>query len=227
MFRTAGLWPLQPESGRQFPAYSVTGGVIGTVGAALTGTLLLVPATVIVGAIADTLTRRCGICGNEINEGEPSYYHLMEELDDKSGGQTYRPVGKSDRTAQMTPRQSGSGQFQHGSQPPQEVQETSQTNPLDVSQESDDQGAQCEFVFDEMEGKLVPRDLPRSENEANIDLADDLEDNAGVDFETRQFFGLHDETGAPDAAYFPDFADEAPIDIDPFDPIDESPIGGL
>ena len=213
----------QPETGRSFPAYSVIGGLIGAVGAAVTGTLLVVPATVIAGAVADMLTRSCGICGSEIPEGQDAY-RLMEELGDESGGQTYRPVGRSDGTAQMTPQRSGLGQFQHGQQPPQEIQETSQ-NPSDVSQESDDQRTQ-EFVFDEMEGKLVPRDLATGEKGADIDLADGLGDNAEVDFETQQFFGLHDETGAPDADHFRDFADDARLDVDPFEPFDEPPVGG-
>lgn len=214
----------QPESSRSFPAYSVIGAIIGVAGAAATGILLLVPATVIAGAAADTLTRRCGICDSEIAEDEPAY-HLMEELGGESGGQTYRPVGKSDGGAQMIPQQSGLGQFRHRSQPPQEIQETNQ-NLSDVSQESDEQRTQ-EFVFDETEGKLVPQDLLSGENGANIDLADGLEDNPGVDFETRQFSGLHDETGTRDADHFAMFPDDAPIDIDPFDPIDEPPIGGL
>lgn len=215
----------QPESSRSFPAYAVIGGMLGTAGAAMTGTLLFIPAALIAGAAADTLTRSCGICGSEIPEGQDAY-RLMEELGDESGGQTYRPVGRSDGTAQMTPQRSGLGQFQHGSQPPQEIQETSQ-NPSDVSQESDDQRIE-EFVFDEMEGKLVPPDLPADENGADIDLADGFENNTGVDFDAHHSSGLkNDGADAADADHFPDFADDAPIDIDPFDPIDEPPIGGL
>ena len=61
----------QPDHSRGFPAFTIMGGLIGVLGAASTGALLLVPATVFAGMLADT--RRCDVCGEESHQDDLSW----------------------------------------------------------------------------------------------------------------------------------------------------------
>jgi len=90
-------------TGRPFPAFSVAGGVLGSLAAVATGTILLVPAAVVLGAVADS--RRCGLCGAEVQKDEPAY-HMMHELPGESGSPAYRPVQRPPQLAATQDRKS-------------------------------------------------------------------------------------------------------------------------
>ena len=144
----------QTENGYSFPTYSVIGGLIGIFGATVTGTLLLIPATFVAGAITDSLIRRCDICSSEVPDDDPGY-HLMEEFGDELSGQTYKPVGNSSSGTRQAPQQSDSQQLRQNIQPTQKVSENNHSDLLNTSEPFDNQQEQCEFVFDEIDGKLV------------------------------------------------------------------------
>jgi hypothetical protein len=208
----------QTENDKSFPAYTVIGGLVGTLGAAVTGTLLLVPATFIAGAFADSLTRRCEICDSEIEENDPGY-HLMEELGDELSGRSYRPVGKSNPEAQQP--------LQQGSQPAQRVHEGGHSDSLNTPEQFDNPQEQCELTFDEVEGRLV-RQQPSSEEKADdLSLSDGFGDEFSMGFETKRSLSLDDDISADFADPFADFKDDRPLDVNPFGLIDEPPVGEL
>jgi len=217
----------QPENSRPFPAFTVVGGVLGAVGTVLTGTILLVPAAVVAGAVADISSQRCELCDNEIEEDQLAY-HLMEEFDNTGGGQIYKPVKSSAGQRQANPQQPGLRQSPSSFQPPEKIQETSQTLPTKELQESDEEPqAQCEYVFDQMEGKLVQRDTSPGDDTVNINLAENLDGDIEAGFEVPQTFELDDGADFTNSDYFGEFQDDISIDTEPFGPVDDPPVGGF
>lgn len=216
----------QAENGKLFPAYTVIGGLIGTVGAAVTGTLLLIPATVVAGAVADSLTQRCGICDSEIEENDPGY-HLMEELGDELSGRTYRSVGKSNPVTQQPSQQSNSRQPQQGFQPTQRIHESSHSDSSNTFGQFDNQQEQCEFVFDETEGKLVQQQQSSEQNCDDLSLSNGFNNDLNMGSETQQSFELDDGIGDDPTDPFSDFQDDSSLDVNTFGLIDEPPVGEL
>ena len=217
----------QQDVGRAFPAFTVAGGILGTLGAALTGTILAVPAAIVAGAVADISSRRCEMCDTEIEDEEPSY-HLMEELSDPVGGQSYRPVGKSAGFAQSGSQQPGSQRLQEGFQPLGRTTETSEPTLPDPIDKPGNQLEQSEFIYDETEGKLVQKDLPLTQDdEVNVSLGEGFDNNVDVGFEVPQTFELDDGTDFTNSDYFGEFQDDTSIDTEPFGPVDGPSVGGF
>jgi len=163
----------QSENTRSFPSYTVAGSLIGTIGALVGGSLLLVPAAVVAGALADTAARNCGMCGNQISEDEPSY-HLMEELGDEYGGLTYKPVTGSQGPAPKFPQRSCSQATERDGFGPGRTELLIEGNIKESPEECDKQQPQAEYVFDELEGKLVPKDTPIDGTDSAVDSIDDI-----------------------------------------------------
>ncbi len=169
----------QSENTRSFPAFTVAGGLIGTVGSLVGGPLLLVPAAVVAGALADTAARNCGMCGKEISEDEPSY-HLMEELGDEYGGLTYRPVAGSQGPAPQFPQRSYSKLAERDGFNPGRSEPLIEGVINESPEECSKRQPQAEHVFDEVEGKLVLKDIPSN----GTDSAADLINGTGHDIPT-------------------------------------------
>lgn len=216
----------QSENNRPFPAFTVVGGILGTFGAVLTGTILAVPAAIVAGAVADASTQRCDICDGEIEEDQ-SAYNLMEESGNGTGMPTYKSVGGSAGQPQANTQQPYVSPSPRGSQSSREMQEISQTFPSDIYEEPSDQQEECEYVFDELEGKLVQQNLTPYEDTVNINLADGFSGDVDVGFEAPEGFGVDDSPASEGFNNFSDFQDGVSIDIDPFEPTDEPTIGGF
>ncbi len=84
--------------GQRLPIYTITGGSLSTLGAVITGTIVLIPIGLLAGTLADTQGHRCDRCGKELEESEDSY-QLMTEHEDSCGGKVYRPVSVSEETS--------------------------------------------------------------------------------------------------------------------------------
>ncbi len=128
----------EPDTSRPFPAFTVAGGILGTLGAAATGAILLVPAAVIVGVLADS--RRCGMCGTQIEDHAPGY-RMMTTEDDDLVEQVYRPVVR----------------------PPFYEDQPLDQQFLDDPSEALTGRPQPEFVYDHIDGVLAPREGAVSE----------------------------------------------------------------
>jgi len=151
--------PEDEGTGRPFPAFSVAGGVLGSLAAVATGAILLVPAAVVLGAVVDT--RRCGLCGAEVQKDEPAY-HLMHELPGESASPTYRPV---QRPLQSATPQPDFGPPIQGRAPQGRSMEGAgrQFGPaslFDSPEQPKEAKVQADFTFDEARGVLVSKEPP-------------------------------------------------------------------
>jgi len=145
----------QPDLGKSFPAFTVLAGLLGTAGAAVTGALIAVPASLVLGALTDASDLRCGMCDNEI-EPEERPFALMEDLGDDVSGRSFRPVKNAAplqaKSAQPTPvdrsphSRAAAG---HGGQP-----------EADLPNATHDAEDTFVGIFKEHGGKLVPVDPP-------------------------------------------------------------------
>jgi hypothetical protein len=139
---------------RPFPAFTVTGALLGSIGAAASGTLLIVPAAIVAGAALDA-GRRCAVCGAEIGEDDGAY-HLMEEMDDGLGTRSYRAAGPPAPTvARSRPTKRGIGRSQPCAKPPRQPVFG---DSLGHAEEEPEEQHETRFVFDEIEGRLVQAD---------------------------------------------------------------------
>ncbi len=213
-----------PEGHRSFPAYTVIGGIVGTIGTALSSVLLLVPVALIAGAVVDVSIRHCSQCDKEIEEDEPAY-QLMEELGNSLGGPAYRAVDRP--SGRTTPNRFASNQMTRGSQPCEESLKKHAPDSLDVCGQRDEQLPQGKFVFDEAEGKLVQQQEPSEENHNDLSLSNDFDTELTMGFETHQSFEIDDSIGADPADLFSDFQNDRSLDVNPFGLIDEPPLGEL
>ena len=144
---------------RPFPAFAVAGGVLGSLAAAATGAILLVPAAVVLGAVADS--RRCGLCGVEVQKDEPAY-HMMHELPGESGSPAYRPVMRPPQPSapQPDPGPPGQGRAPQGRMPEGSNPRSGPASLFDSAQRPNEPQGQTDFTFDEMRGALVPKEPP-------------------------------------------------------------------
>lgn len=213
----------QQEDTRPFPAFTVLAGIAGAAGAALTGTILAIPAAIMAGAAVD-ISQRCEICDSD----EPAY-HLMEESNNESGGQSYKPVGNSAGLPQANTQRPSQRQSLSSLQSPERTQEANPVIPPDMLQESDEQQqqAQHEYVFDEIQGMLIQRDIPSDEDATNINLTEGFSNDADVTFEVPDAFGLENEPTVENTDPFFDFQDDTSIDTEPFGPVDDPSVGGF
>ena len=146
-------------TGRPFPAFSVAGGVLGSLAAAATGAILLVPAAVVLGAVADS--RRCGLCGAEVQKDEPAY-HMMHELPGESGSPAYRPVQRPPQSATPQPDFGPpiQGRAPQGRSMEGPSRQFGPASLFDSPQQPKEAKVQADFTFDEVRGGLVPRESP-------------------------------------------------------------------
>jgi len=144
---------------RPFPAFAVAGGVLGSLAAAATGAILLVPAAIVLGAVADS--RRCGLCGVEVQKDEPAY-HMMHELPGESGSPAYRPVTRPPQPSapQPDPGPPGQGRAPQGHTMEGSNSRTGPASLFDSSRRPNEPRVQADFTFDEMRGALVPKEPP-------------------------------------------------------------------
>jgi len=146
----------EPDGARPFPAVTIAGGLAGTIAAAATGVFLLVPAALVVGAAADI--RRCGVCGIELADDDPAH-RAMEEFDDELGGRFYRAAperardpdsGSRRSAAPYRPDTSATEGLYRG--PDHDLHDVDDV----VDDLVDDRADDGRFVYDELEGVLVP-----------------------------------------------------------------------
>jgi len=149
----------ETESRRPFPAFSVAGAAAGLLGAAATGSILLIPAALVLGVAADV--RRCGLCGAEDQENEGGF-HLMDERPDDLGGQVYRPVERPSPSAGREPGPSPTSSTPPRpiSRPAEPLSQFARTNPLETPRPPAPGQEQDEFRFDELERALVRQEPP-------------------------------------------------------------------
>lgn len=216
----------QSENDRAFPAYAVAGGLIGAAGTLVTGTLLLMPMAVVAGALTDVLGRQCGVCGDEIEEGE-SAYSLMEELDDGVGGRSYRCAGNSQEPVSPNLQKHSVSSRPEGSQSDKETPGWSRTSGDRSLVESHDPPLQDRLVFDQVEGRLMQAEPLPGEGAIDPNLPDGFDNHACVDFGAQGLSGLEQGQWDPGLEEFSFFHDDVEADIDPLGPIDETQIEGV
>ena len=157
---------------RPFPAFAVAGGVLGSLAAAATGAILLVPAAVVLGAVADS--RRCGLCGVEVQKDEPAY-HMMHELPGESGSPAYRPVTRPPQplAPQPDPGPPGQGRAPQGRMPEGSNPRSGPASLFDSSRRPNEPRVQADFTFDEIRGVLVSKESPADPEgfESDLDIA--------------------------------------------------------
>jgi hypothetical protein len=144
------------DQARPFPAFTVTGGIAGMLAGALAGPLAVVavPAGIIAGAAVDV--SRCGLCGNQIGQGDQGF-RLLNESDDGLGGRSYRlaaePATGQEAMQALSP-----------AKPPPAAKRQHSTAALRQPIEPDPFGhegpRQGELTFDQVKGVFVPRDRP-------------------------------------------------------------------
>ena len=178
----------QTENERSFPAYAVAGGLIGAAGALATGILLLVPAGLVAGTITGLLGRRCGVCGNEIDDNEHAY-HLLEEMDDGVGGRFYKHRGNAQEPASPVLPKPGPAFRPEGLQSGGQIQRPFRAADEPALGAFRETPSRDSLVFDEVEGRFVQAESPPGEERINPDTPVDL------DVDTRQARRLewHDE----------------------------------
>lgn len=136
---------------RPFPAFTVTGAIAGSLAAAVSGTLLVVPAAVVAGAALDA-GRQCSVCGAEMGDDDEAY-HLMEETDDGLGTRSYRSAApRSAADSIPRPTRGGVGRSQGPSRP---FGQPDLDDPFDAAEGVPENRHETRFVFDEVEGRLV------------------------------------------------------------------------
>ena len=166
--------PEERDAEGPFPTFTALGGALGALAAALTGAIVLVPAALVAGALADA--RRCGMCGAPIAEDEAGYRAMVEKEDD-SLERIYRPVVKP---------------------PPTEDQLLEQPHLLDEFSETPCDPQQQEFVFDPVEGLLVARDAGPEGGEDFGDFGGEF--SGGLDMGGLDGFGSFDGFSAGGSA---------------------------
>jgi len=171
---------------RPFPAFTVAGGLVGSLAAAATGTLLIVPAAVVAGAALD-VGRRCSACGTEIGDEDEAYY-LMEEMDDGVGARSYR-AARSPASADTgpPPQQGGFKRSDRFSGFPPCSEPEHAFDPFDEKPEDE---REATFVFDEVEGRLLQKES----------VFDTLTPDAGVRVSLEEAPGTDPATLAEDLA---------------------------
>jgi len=153
-----------PEGDRAFPAFAVLGGLVGTIAGAATGTILLVPAAVALGAVADM--QRCGVCGEQAPGSSPGY-RLMEELGGETGSRSYRPVGSPQGGKQ--PQGTGPAALRLAPAAPSPTRHFEEARPPGLSRQDDQAEDRPVYVFDEIEGGLVRQETNSEGAPADFD----------------------------------------------------------
>lgn len=150
-----------PDPDLPFPAYEIAGGFLGTTVAVATGAVLLVPAAFVAGAVMDLLKRRCRMSDAEI-EDEDSGCHVMTAPDDGQGGRFFRSAGEEENIS-CSPRRPGARLTR---QPPREYRQAERREGSAFRElpGSLDDEREAAFVFGEIAGKLVRRDVAPAEN---------------------------------------------------------------
>jgi hypothetical protein len=205
-----------PEADRRFPAFTVAAGIAGTFAGAATGVLLLVPAAIVLGAAADY--GRCDVCGTEMEEGDDGY-RLMEEAQEGFGCASYRPAAGP---FQGERRQQSSGpgaSMRTGAslELPRPSEEGAPVGESDLDVSHRDQAA---YVYDEIEGALVPQQAepegPAFDQET-ITPPQAEGDAGGLD-------GFLDPFGDASVAGLGGYEDVGQGFVEPFDSFDEPPM---
>lgn len=170
------LSDLEPDASTPFPAWTVAAGTLASVAAAATGALLLIPAALVAGALADKRPRRCDICHAGVDETD-SGYRLMSEHKENSGSRSYRPLrqsanedheaGQYDTRALHDTLSDQSPQMARG---PESMFASPHDSPFLEPPSS--------YVFDEVQGLLVPQD-PNVGN-GSLDVFSSLDGEAGI-----------------------------------------------
>ena len=152
-----------------FPSFAIAGGVLGAAGAAVTGTLILLPLGLITGAVVDA--GQCERCGGTMNDGDPAYT-LMEAGEDGAGESVFAPFRPSrhqrddeedvwpERTVQdASPLDRGEGNW--------ELPHSEDID--DIEGQTQSQTDQVHYRYDVATEKLVPVDEIRTEETSAIE----------------------------------------------------------
>ena len=199
-----------------FPAFALLGGVLGAAGAVATGALLLVPAGVIAGVVADR--HRCENCGDEVEEDAPSY-ELMEAREDEWGKALFARADLAGRQTGEDPfakdRPGSTESSMRGEESEWEVPDRTEGPP--PREEHKEQPEPISYRYDDFKKMLVPLDPAQSEADSGVEFGWSV----GPEFDLGgQQIGVRDQgpsrpCGTPDAG---DEADMGPSEPDRMPP---------
>lgn len=160
----------EPETDNRFPfpCFTAIAGALGTAAAFLTGALVMVPAALVAGILADTC--HCELCGREIDEGEDSYVP-MEALGDHRGAGLFAPAGLPQGEVGSNPGAAKNLEGHDTVRP--DAEDFEESGPFPETDESlqnyEDQPRQLRYRYDEFKEKLLPISSPESEDTLGID----------------------------------------------------------
>jgi len=171
----------EPESeGRfPFPCSTVAGGALGAAGAAVTGTLVLLPLGLIAGAALDA--GQCERCGGTMDDADPAYA-LMEAGEDGAGESVFSPFRPSryqrDDEEDVWPEHTV-----RDARPPAQGEGNWEPPPsggaVDTEEESQLQPDRVRYRYDPVTEKLVPVDGTETEETGAVDQSWSV--SSGVD----------------------------------------------
>jgi len=154
-----------------FPSFTVAGGIFGVLGATLSGALLLIPAGLIAGVLADH--SKCDYCNNEIDDTDPGY-HLMEANDTEMGQTVATPLNKSREKRNTTEKskdnfesleysnENDKDSYMQNSMFPDSDGDFEHEDPLDLQQ----------YLYDDISEQFIP--INSTSQESNFDMNYDL-----------------------------------------------------
>jgi len=157
----------EPDDRFPFGAFTVVGGMLGGMGAAATGGLLLVPAGLIAGAMADV--HRCDRCGAEEDDENP-HYTPMEVEEDGTGESRFAPLqlrGSPARGWQSSHGLRSERPFSIGSE--QSWGDSLLSEDEGSPEQPCNAGASTRYRYDEVTEQLVPLDIVPTEDEPEIE----------------------------------------------------------
>jgi hypothetical protein len=204
----------------------VAGGLIGAAGALMTGTLLLVPMAVVVGALTDALGHHCEVCGDEIEGGE-SAYCAMEELDDGVGGRSYKHAGSSQEPMPAGLQKHGVSSPANGFQGVRETPECPRKVDEHPPEESHHSPLQGRLVFDQEERRLVQAGLLPDEGAIDTNSSESFDSHASIDFGEQRLYGFEPSPWDSGTNEFPCFHDDTAAGIDHLESTDDTQIEGV
>jgi hypothetical protein len=157
---------------RPFPACTVAAGLVGSALGVATGAFLFVPAALVLGAAADV--RHCGICGEQL-AADDAGFRLMEEETGPSGN-SYTPAARPAPVAGSRPASmAGRPIAPRAQEAPTGQSERPSLFGTERTADEDSDPARETYVYDELQGGLVPAQPAPEE-----DLADSW-DTGGLD----------------------------------------------
>jgi hypothetical protein len=146
-----------------FPSFTVAGGIMGSAVAALSGALIVLPATLLAGAAFDA--GRCDRCGEEMDESDPTYT-LMDVDEDEGGEAVFTPLRQS-RQQDNKKEQFGEERSPHNPLSAPRREDAWEIPPVpdsdNIEQQDQPEPARIRYRYDVGAEKLVPMDTAETE----------------------------------------------------------------